>query len=139
MKMRIALAACLACISLGTLAQDKPCNKAEAGRAEKAVDRVGNFAQMQKAWKDYRHCDTGTVSDLFTETFVRLLVDWKDVDGAQACTKDADFKAFMEKHLQDPAAKDDLQTIYSRAKASCPANHEAFCTELIELVKAAQK
>jgi hypothetical protein len=139
MKKLIAVAASLATLSLGALAQDKPCSKADAGRAEKAVDRVGNFAQMQKAFKDFRQCDTGPVSDLFTESFVRLLVDWKDVDGAVAATRDADFKTFMDKHLKDPTAKDDLQTIYSRAKTKCPSKHEAFCAELAEIVKAANK
>ena len=139
MMKRTAIAASLACIAFGALAQDKPCSKADAAKAEKAVDRVSNFSQLQKAWKDYRQCDTGTVSELYTESFVRLLVDWKDVDGAVATTQDADFKAFMVKHLKDPAARDDLETIYSRAKASCPAKHAAFCAELIEVVKAAGK
>ena len=139
MMKRTAIAASLACIAFGALAQDKACSKADAARAEKAVDRVSNFSQMQKAWKEFRQCDTGTVAELYTESFVRILVDWKDIDGAAAATRDAEFKAFMEKHLKDPAARDDLETIYSRAKASCPAKNEAFCAELIEIVKTAGK
>ena len=61
------------------------------------------------------------------------------MDGAVEASRDADFKAFMDKHLKDPAAKDDLQTIYSRAKTKCPAKHEAFCAELAAFVKEADK
>lgn len=139
MRYSLALGVALGAIAQGAWSQDKPCNKPEAARAEKAVERVNTWAQMQKAWQDYRHCDSGNVSELYTEAFVRLLVEWKDVDAIAGSMKDAGFKAFMEKHLKDPAAKDDLESIYSRAKSSCPAKHEAFCTELADFTKAASK
>ena len=139
MVMRIVIGAALAAFACGAAAQDKPCSKAESGRAEKAVERVNNWPQMQKAYADYRHCDTGTVSDLYTETFVRLLVEWKGVDALVAATADPAFKSFMEKHLKDPGAKDDLQTILSRVKTACPAKNAEFCAQLAEFIKAADK
>jgi hypothetical protein len=139
MGIRVALVLALATLSAGAWCQDKPCTKADAGRAEKAVERVNNWAQLRKAWQEYRQCDSGTVSELYTEAFVRLLVEWKDVDAIAGSMGDAPFKAFMEKHLKDPSAKDDLESIYSRAKSSCPAKHEAFCGQLADFVKTAEK
>lgn len=139
MRTRLALGLLLAASSLGAWCQDKPCGKADMARAEKAAERINTWAQLQKAWQDYRQCDSGNVSELYTEAFIRLLVEWKDVDAIAGSMKDAGFKAFMEKHLKDPAAKDDLESIYSRAKSSCPAKHEAFCTELADFTKAAAK
>ena len=139
MRNRLVLAAIIATLPLAVCAQDKACSKADAQRAAKAVERVNNWGQLQKAYQDFRHCDSGPVSEAFTETFVRLLVEWKDVDAIAASQQDAGFKGFMEKHLKDPAAKDDLDSIYSRAKSSCPAKHEAFCAQLADFTKAASK
>jgi hypothetical protein len=139
MHLPICLALLLAAASFDAAAQGKPCTKADAARAEKAVERVVNWGQLQKAWQDFRHCDTGPVSELYTEAIVRLLVGWKEVDAIAASNQDPAFKAFMEKHLQDPAAKDDLDSIFSRARSSCPARHEAFCGQLADFVKAAGK
>lgn len=125
----VALAAC------GALAQDKPCGKAEAAAAEKNVDMVMHWAQLQKAWRDYRHCDAGQVAENFTDAVLRLAVEWKNVDALGEAMKDPQFKAFVVKHLKKPAAQPDHDAIYSRAKASCPAQHAAMCEELAEVVK----
>ena len=130
-------------LSLATpvaLAQDRACGKADAANAEKSIDRVSNWAQLQKAFKDFQHCDSApAVADLYSETVVRLIVDWKNVDAFAAEMQSAPFKAFVIEHLKRPVAKDDLDSVYSRVKASCPAKHEAFCAELAEVVKAANK
>ncbi|HUP29932.1 MAG TPA: hypothetical protein VM122_07150 [Usitatibacter sp.] len=130
----------LACAAPAALAQDRPCGKAEAANAEKSIDRVTSWPQLQKAFKDFRHCDSvAAVADLYSETVVRLIVDWKNVDAFVAEMQSAPFKAFVIEHLKRPVAKDDLDSVYSRVKASCPAKHEAFCAELAEIVKAANK
>jgi len=121
-------------------AQQKPCSKSESDAAEKAIDRVLGWPQLYKAWQDYRHCDAGPVDELYTDALLRIIVDWKDVSTfAAAVQKDAQYKEFVTRHLKSPAAKDDLDAIFSRAKASCPAKLEAFCGELIEIVKPAPK
>ncbi|MGZ5098095.1 MAG: hypothetical protein ACXWG9_09550 [Usitatibacter sp.] len=129
---------CLAALLLAGEAQaQKPCSKAESAAAEKAIDRVLSWPQLYKAWTDYRHCDAGPVDDLYTDALLRLVVDWKDIPTfAAAMEKDPQYKEFVTRHLKSPAAKDDLDSIYSRAKASCPAKQEAFCGELIEIVRA---
>ena len=53
--------------------------------------------------------------------------------------KDADYKAFVVEHLQSPAAKDDLPTIYSRAKKECPKGLDAFCADMADVVKPAHR
>lgn len=136
----LALALLLAFGASAALAQDRPCSKAEGANAEKAIDRVSSWAQLQKAFKDFRHCDAlPAVADLYSETVVRLVVDWKNVDAFVAEMQSAPFKAFVIEHLKRPVAKDDLDSVYSRVKASCPSKHEAFCAELAEVVKAANK
>ena len=137
--MRIAarlVLACFAAASACALAQDKPCSKADAANAEKAIERVVTWQQMQKAWQDYRHCDTGAVDEAFTDALMRQLVDWKKPELlAEAMGKDPAYEAFVMKHLKSPAAKDDRESVYSRAKGACPANLNAFCDKIAEASK----
>ena len=41
------------------------------------------------------------------------------------------------KHLTSPAAKDDRESVYSRAKQSCPPIQDEFCKELMAVVRPA--
>ena len=129
----IAIAACVA------VHAQAACTKAEIAKAEKAVDAVATWPQMQKTITQWKQCDAGSVDALFTETLIRMLVDWKNLDALENAMKDADFKAFVVKHLQSPEAKDDVQMVYSRAKASCPASREALCAEFVDMTKASSK
>ena len=137
MKAR-GFAGCILALGMatGAVAADRPCPPAEQKAAEKAADQIVNWAQLYKAYKDYAHCDTGTVSELFTEALLRCIVDWKGMEGlAKPMEQDREYRAFIYRHLSDPAAKDDLDAIHSRAKMSCPKGLEAFCAELIGAVK----
>ncbi|MGE5617114.1 MAG: hypothetical protein ACM3X5_09380, partial [Bacillota bacterium] len=60
-------------------AADKPCTPADSSAAEKAADRVVEWEQLYKAYKDYGHCDQGPVADVFTDALLRCLVEWKHV------------------------------------------------------------
>jgi hypothetical protein len=122
--------------ALCAAAQEKPCPPAEATRAEQGVDRVVNWVQLYKAYQDYRHCDKGNVSELFTEALLRCIVEWKNVEGlAKPMEKDADYRAFVVKHLASPEAKGDLNDVYSRAKMNCPKGLEAFCADIQALAR----
>ena len=129
--------AALACALVAGLvqAQDKACGKADAAAAEKNVDMVVGWSQLHKVWRDYRHCDSGNVDEIFTDAVLRLMVEWRNVDALAAAMADPQFKAFVVKHLKSPAAKADQDAIYSRTKASCPPSHAAMCAELSEIVK----
>jgi hypothetical protein len=127
----------LAALCAGAAAHgaDKACTKADAANAEKAIDRANTWPQLQKAWQDYRHCDADAVADVYTDAILRLAVDWKNVDAFAACMKDPQFNDFVITHMRSPAAKDDLDNVYSRAARSCPKGQEAFCTELTSALK----
>jgi hypothetical protein len=117
----------------------KDCSKADSAAAEKAADRVVTYPNLNKAWKDYGHCDTGTVEEVFTDAILRLMVEWKNVDTiAYDVRQDSEYKKFIHRHLL-LAAKEDRTSVYSRAKESCPLTQGAFCNELIELIKSAPK
>ena len=138
MKTIRGLLACAVIAVLPAHAQ-KVCTKAESAAAEKAVDKVVTYANLKQAWKDYGHCDTGTVEEIFTDAVLRLMVEWKNVDTiAYDVQHDPDYKKFIHHHLVI-AAKEDRTSVYSRAKGSCPLTQGAFCDELVEVLKSAPK
>lgn len=117
-------------------AAEKPCSNADAANAQKILDRSSTWGQMHKAWQDFRHCDANPTPDQFTDALMRLIVDWKHVDAfAAILQKDAQFKQFVHARLASPAAKDDLDDVYARAKSSCPKGLDAFCTELADAAR----
>jgi hypothetical protein len=116
----------------------KTCSPADMQRAQKAVDLVLTWQQLNKAWKDWRQCDTGEVADTFTDAMMRMMVDWKNVDVLGETMKDPEYKAFIEAHLSSPAAKDDLPMIRSRATQSCPKGQDAVCKQLAAITEVAK-
>jgi hypothetical protein len=136
MKKIQGLLACALLASLPAMAQ-KDCSKSDAAAADKAVDKIVNAENLKKTWSDYGHCDAGNVSESFTDAILRLMVAWKekDVERLAQDMQDPAYKKFIHKHLQSPEAKDDRQSIYSRAKASCPMTQGQFCAETMEVVK----
>lgn len=135
MKNLIVLVACSCAFAAHA---QKTCTPADAQKAQKAADMVVTWQQMNKTWKDWRHCDTGEVADTFTDGISRLLVEWKNVDALAENMKDPDFKAFIATHLASPAAKDDLGSIRSRATQSCPKGQDAVCKEIAASTEAAK-
>ena len=139
MIARVLLLACLLVAGVAH-AQNKPCTKADGANAEKAIERASNWPQLAKAYRDWRHCDgNAAVADLYSESLVRLIVEWKNVDAFAAEMGNPEFKAFALDHLKRPIAKDDLDSVYGRAKAECPAKHAQFCAELADFAKTASK
>lgn len=130
------MALALAVGAIGAFAQDKPCSKADEAAAAKAVDRIVMWSQLQKTWQDYRHCDAGAIDEAFTDAVMRMLVEWKKPETlAEAMEQDPAYAAFIVKHIKSPAAKDDRESVYSRAKSDCPANRKGFCDKIVEASK----
>ena len=137
--MKAVLFALASSLCFCAYAADKACSRADSANAQKVIDNVVTWSQLQKAWTDYRHCDTGEVAELYTDALLRLAVDWKDAGAlAAAAQKNPEYKAFIFDHLKSPAAKDDRTTIRSRAKTMCPAGQDAFCAELADAMAAAK-
>lgn len=132
------LAALVACAALPLAYAQKGCSPADMQKAQKAVDMVVTWQQLNKAWKDWHHCDTGEVADTYTDALLRLLVDWKNIDALAEGMKDPEFRGFVTAHLRSPAAKDDLVSVRSRATQSCPKGQDAVCKQIAEATEGAK-
>lgn len=135
---RLRVAALVLLLGAAPLAQatHKPCSKADAAAAEKAVEKILDWKTLHKTWSDYHHCDTGKVAESFTDAVLRLMIgSWKSVAGlASDWRSDTAYREFLTKRLQAKEAEADREDIFSLAKASCPKGQEAFCKEIAEVV-----
>jgi len=120
-----------ACAAVGLAHAQKACSPADMPKAQKAADMVVTWQHLNKAWRDYRQCDTGEVADTFTDAILRLLVEWKNVEALAEGMKDPEYASFIRAHLQSPAAKDDLKDVRSRATQSCPKGQDAVCKQIV--------
>ena len=131
-RAAIFLGAVLALGGVPSWAQDKACSKSDAAKAEKAIDMVTDFKQLERAWKDWKHCDEGNVADVYNDTVMRLLVDWKGVDVlATSMQSNPEYGGWVVRRIKF-ATKDDRDAVLSRAKTGCPAKLDAFCGQLAE-------
>lgn len=138
MKTLRCIAAALAFAAAGAHAQ-KDCGSADSQAAEKALYQVVNWDLMYKTFKQYGHCDNALTEDLFTDAFMRLAVSWNNMDKfASHYKSDAQYKAFVHRRMKSLSAKEDVKSIYSRAKSNCPKGQDAFCAEIAEVAKASQ-
>jgi hypothetical protein len=119
----------------GVGAANRECTKSDSANAQKAIDRVMTWTQLQKSFQDFGQCDSGAVAETYSDALLRLLVDWQDIPTLAGAMADPAFKQFVMAHLK-AASKEDRDAVYSRAKSSCPAGKDAFCGELAEAAKA---
>jgi hypothetical protein len=135
-------AACLLLAATMTaVAADKPCSTADAANAEKAIDRVVSWQALQKAVRDYGHCDTGTAAEYFTEALLRLLVgSWQKLDQADmVLDSDPAFRAWVLKRLSNPGLpKDDIDAVHNLSQGSCPIGRGKLCEAIHDAIEVAK-
>ena len=133
------LALVIASLGVATAAHaQKACSPADMQKAQKAADMVVTWQHLNKAWKDYRQCDTGEVAETFTESILRLMIEWKNVDALAEGMKDPEYVAFIQEHLKSPAAANDVKDVRSRATQSCPKGHDALCKTIASATEGAK-
>jgi len=134
--MKTPIAVLLLTVAFGAAAQDKACSPADMKKAEQATDRVVSWETLYKAWQEYRHCDKGPVDENFTDATLRLIVDWKKVETfAKQMESDKEYRDFIHRHVSSPAAKGDVDAVFSRAKMNCPKGYDNFCKDLATTAK----
>ena len=136
MIKKLALALVWTCALTAAHAQ-KACSPADMQKAQKAADMVVTWQHLNKAWKDYRQCDTGEVAETFTDAILRLMIEWKDVNTLAEGMKDPEYAAFLEAHLKG-ASPADAKDVRSRVTQSCPKGQDAVCKHIAAATEGAK-
>jgi hypothetical protein len=117
--------------SVASFRQGRPCTQQEAQRADESVDTLNSWDRVYGWYSKYHQCDDGGPSEGVSEAVARNLVDrWETLPRLGELVKDASFRHFVLKHLDETLNADDLKKISANAAKRCPANLVSLCREL---------
>ena len=133
---KLALVIAASCFATAAYAQ-KTCSPADAQKAQKAADMVVTWQHLNKAWKEWRQCDTGEVAETFSDAILRLMIEWKDVGVLAEGMKDPEYASFLAAHLKT-ASPADVKDVRSRVTQSCPKGQDAVCKQLAAATEGAK-
>lgn len=120
------------CVSSG-LAQPQ-CNDDQAQRAEFQADTLRSWRDLYKSYTIYWQCDDGAISEGYSESVARILVDhWQTLPRfAHLASKHADFRHFVLQHIDETLNLDDVKSIKANAESRCPSRLRDLCRDLIK-------
>jgi hypothetical protein len=113
-------------------AQERPCVRAEAIEAESSVSRLGNWEDIYKSFKRFRHCDDGAIAEGYSDSIVRMLANrWNRLETLIKLTSsDKDFYTFVLRHIDATADKSDIKKIIINSSKHCPKTAKAICSAI---------
>jgi hypothetical protein len=112
--------------------QQRPCNEAEARRAEAEAETPRTWDALYRSYKLYRHCGDGAIGEGYSESVARILVDhWETLPQlARLAKEDIEFRRFVMRHVDATLTIEDVEKIRSNAKTKCPTGLRGVCTDL---------
>jgi len=117
--------------SFAAFGESHPCTQQEAKRADEAVDTLNSWDRVFDWYSKYHQCDDGGPSEGVSEAVARNLVDrWETLPRLGELAKDASFRHFVLRHLDETLNADDLKKISSNAAKRCPSSLPSLCRAL---------
>ncbi len=111
----------------------------EAYAAETVTDYLDSWKNVSRAFRDFGHCDDGSIAQGFDEAISLLWAkQWQKLPEMLKYTEDnKDFRTFIYKRIRSetvPAER--WQKILKNAQKECPKGGKKFCAEIIRADKA---
>jgi hypothetical protein len=108
------------------------CSVSAEKQAMTESDTLRTWNALYRSYKAYRQCDDGAISEGYSESVARILVDhWDTLPHLDLLArKDAGFRRFVLEHLDATLNMDDVELVRKRAKAKCPSGLRRLCDDL---------
>lgn len=121
-------------------AQERSCAELESRMLHEAFT-PRNWETLYKSYRSYRLCDDGAIGEGYSESVARLLVDhWNTLPQlAHLARKDAEFRAFIMRHVDATLNTDDVEKIRKNANTLCPMGLRTICNGLAKQADSALK
>lgn len=109
------------------------CSVTQAQAAERSVDSIDSWPTIYSAYRQYGHCDDGSIAEGFTDRVVHLLATrWDSLEQAQQlAARDPKFQTFIVRHIDTSASTSELDMVARAAKDRCPRSATALCTQIL--------
>lgn len=110
----------------------KTCTAKDAQAADAAVDYLDNWQAVEKNFRQYRHCDDGSIAEGNSDAIARLLVQqWQTLTVLESLSKaDPSFRAYVLHHIDSTLDTKSLKAIQHAASTQCPSSSTALCADL---------
>lgn len=108
------------------------CSKEEAIAAESVAPFIESWSGLQRPFKQYGHCDDGSIGEGISETVARLITSsGPKLQELQRLSKtDPKFRAFVVRHVDATLLLEQLSAIERQMTRSCPSGGKALCNEI---------
>jgi hypothetical protein len=118
------------------------CSRQDAIHAEQEASTLATWDAVYLSFQHFvPQCDDGAISEGYSETVTRLLAkDWKHFRKLyQLSIKDPTFEKFIISHIDETAAKSNLDALVDNMRTRCPSDAKDFCSEVIERARSLGK
>ena len=117
------------------------CPKEQAIAAESVAPFIESWAGLQRAYKQYGHCDDGAAGEGFSQTVARLMTGSASPLRQLEVLSQTDpaFRSFVIRHVDATLSTEQLSTIESRLPDVCPAAGTALCDEIARALISARR
>lgn len=108
------------------------CTKSEAQAAEDRVGRLTSWRNVYGAFRQFAHCDDGSIGQGLSESITLLLATkWgRIVQLKHLIATDPGFEAFVLRHIDLTVPVERLHDIAANANERCPKQTAALCRKL---------
>ena len=108
------------------------CSNEESKAAEEVAPLVNTWPALQRAFKQYGHCDDGGIGEGFSESVARLLTnsDPKLHELLKLSKTDPGFRAFVLRHVDATLLPEQLNAIERQVARNCPSGGELLCRDI---------
>lgn len=138
-NMKTTILIALALAILAQMASAKECTQMEAYAAESVTDYLDSWKNVNLAYKQFGHCDDGSIAEGFDEAISLLWANhWQKLPEMLKYTKaNKAFRTFIFKRIwSESIPADRWQSILKKAQMECPKAGKEFCAEVIKAGKA---
>jgi hypothetical protein len=117
------------------------CRPAQAAAADAMVDKLNDWAAVDRFFREYRQCDDGGIAEGSSDAVAHLLANqWDTLPKLQALIqREPALRAFVLNHINSTLDTDDLNKIKQNASTSCPPSGASLCAGMRQAVEQALK
>src|SRR5579863_8362778 len=115
------------------LGQKRPCSQDEAVRAETATDKLKTWSPVYRFYREFSHCDDGSIGEGISDAVAKLLANRWDRFGefVKLASSDKAFGEFVLRHVDETIDwVRDAPKIHENASRGCPSNSARLCKVL---------
>ena len=120
--------------TMPAMAQKKPCSQKEAMQAETATDSLKTWNSVYRFFKQFSHCDDGSIAEGVSDAVAKLLANsWDSVDKfVKLASSDRGFENFVIRHVDETIDwSHDAPLIHENARLRCPSDSARLCKILL--------